>query len=139
MISKCLTIAALALPLLAVGPEPILKVDAVAAKAKLTAAQKEKVAPIVTRLNIQLEKAVTLHAAAKKKTHDQAHASHKAHADHGDMQAIHEQMMKLYEELKATLTPEQLQAVMTYVHEQIKTSGLDPSHFGKNPHHGVQH
>lgn len=135
MIAKWLGIAAFALPLLAAGPEPIVKLDAAAAKAKLTAAQKQAVAPVIAKLNTQLTKAVALHAAQKHKAQQNHGADHqRPHPHDGDMRAIHEQFLKLHEELKATLTPEQLQAVIEYVHEQMKASGLEPSHFA----HGVR-
>jgi hypothetical protein len=109
--------------------EPIVTITGIEAAAKIPAKVKEAIAPKVLKLDERLQKIAVFHETYKKA--DEATRAKM----HEDAQQIHEECMKLLEEITAQMTPEQKAAFITYLHEQLKASGVDPAHF-RGPHGG---
>jgi hypothetical protein len=123
MPKRLLTATLLATVLIAArpGPEPVITVDGAAAAAKLSPQLKVALAPRLTALNAGLEK-----VAAAVKTSHTATVEERTRT-HASLQGVHEECMKLYHEIAAQLDPEQRDAFVAYLHQQMKAAGIDPA------------
>lgn len=120
---QLLAVAVLAGVLVAAGrgPDPVITVAGTSAAVKLSAAQREALAPRVKALDAALQKAV-----AAKATAGRAAAGQRT-VPHVTLEGVHEECMRLYHEIGEQLDPEQRAAFMAYVHQQMTAVGLDPA------------
>ena len=109
--------------------EPIVTIAGIEAAAKISDKVKSAITPKVLKLDERLQKIAAFHQTYKK-ADDATRAKM-----HEDAQKIHEECMKLLQEITAEMTPEQKEAFINYLHEQLKAAGVDPSHFaGRHGH-----
>lgn len=117
----------------AVNP-PVITMAGVEAAVKLSAKQKSLLAPRVAKLDEGLQKISVFFKQYRDATPEARAKAHK------EAQDLHEECMRLLEEITAGMTPEQREAFIKYLHEQLKASHIDPSHFGHDPKaHGTKH
>ena len=136
MKKKLLSLAVLVIAMTATAPPapPVITLKGVEAATKISDKVKTAIAPKIAKLDAGLQKVASAHS-----THHSASPEARA-ALHAEMQKIHDECMKLLEEITAQMTPEQKEAFIAYLHEQLKVSGIDPAHFPHGPRtHGKHH
>jgi hypothetical protein len=127
------------------GPDPVITVAGTSAAVKLSAAQRDALAPRVKALDAALQKAVAAKAASVKAASVKAGSAGSARAAagqgtvaHVSMEVVHEECMRLYHEIGEQLDPAQREAFMAYLHQQMTAAGLDPVEIqhtgGRIPH-----
>jgi hypothetical protein len=133
--SRQLLLAALAGTLIAAlpAPDPVITVEGAAAAAKLGPELRAALAPRITALNQRLEQVRAVRTASVRATPAE---QTRLHASLG---GIHEECMKLYQEISGQLDAGQREAFMAYLHAQLKAAGLEPAHLHGGAHlpHGV--
>ena len=128
MRKQLLAVAMLSTTLIAARPmpSPIITVAGAVAAAQLSPAQAAALAPRVQALNAALEKVVAAQATLPHATAEQRARLH------ASLPGVHEECLRLHQEILQQLDPEQQAAYLEYVHQQMKAFGLDPAQF----HHG---